>query len=100
MATRRTDSARATAGCSSVAALSATKNASGFSRVPESARDVGLNVVMDRSPGMQIAERPARCSVGRAGHHDWRHVLEPALRLHEAFELGRQRARVEVVDDE
>src|ERR1700738_3776932 len=33
-------------------------------------------------------------------HHDRRHVLEPALRLHEALELGRERARVEIVHDE
>src|ERR1700738_81120 len=33
-------------------------------------------------------------------HHDRRHVLEPALRLHEALELGRERARIEVVRHE
>src|ERR1700694_4059129 len=33
-------------------------------------------------------------------HHDRGHVLEPALGLHEAFELWRERARVEVVHHE
>src|SRR5262249_17660406 len=109
------DSARAAAGASSAAAAPTTSaNANG------SARPAGIeSPPITRTPRRRRGERRLlfwsmifsenrrplfgimlQRSIGPAVHHARRHVLEPALRLHEALELRRERARVEVMHDE